>query len=140
MEPNPYEAPKTQPESPSGYRVTGPASIVIAALQIAVGFTAGFSIWAATAPQEAWDANPLYSVLVLLSGLVASFARLREFYWGIVGVYLGQVVAVYLLIPIGGGTPIMPAILSVLFMGTPPAALGALIGAGLGYSIKLVRK
>jgi hypothetical protein len=140
MAENPYEPPKTGPESADHPSQPGCGPALLATLQIAAGFVAGFSIWAATAPQEAWDANNLYSLLVLLSGLIASFGRQRGFYWGIAGVYFGQVAALHLLIPVGGGAPIMPAFLAVLFFGTLPAAIGAFIGAGLGLATKVALK
>jgi hypothetical protein len=103
--------------------------------QITTGFMAGFAIWATTAPKEAWDANALYSVYVALAGLAASFGQPREFFWGVIGVYAGQVIALHALIPVAG-VPIMPPFLGVLLFGTLPAVAGALIGAGFGYCVQ----
>ena len=112
-----------------------PRMLLTPAGQIATGFLAGFALWAATAPKEAWDENALYSVFVALAGFVASFGRLRGFYWGVVGVYAGQVIALHLLTPLTG-VPILPAILSVLIFGTFQAIVGALVGAGIGYCVE----
>jgi hypothetical protein len=108
---------------------------VLAAGQIATGFMAGFALWAATAPKESWDVNTLYSAYVALAGLVASFGRPRGFYWGVVGVYAGQVIALHALIP-AVGVPIMPPFIGVLLFGTLPAVGGALVGAGIGYCLE----
>jgi hypothetical protein len=138
MEENPYEAPKlpTEPIVPAK-RSRYPAAIVAA--QVATGFVAGFSIWAAVAPKEAWDVNPLYyNGSVFAAGLLSSFARPRGFYWGIIGVYLGQVIAIRLLVPLETAVIMLPFI-GVLIFGTPPAAVGALIGAGIGFCIQNAR-
>lgn len=114
-------------------------SNAIAAGQVATGFASAFALWAATAPEEAWDANSLYSLCVLLAGLVASFGRPRGFYWGILGIYLGQVVAIRTLVDVSG-PPIFPLTLAVLIFGTLPAVGGAVIGAVLGYGIRRARR
>jgi hypothetical protein len=139
---NPYESPKTQP-APVEFHSPNPSqtiSIAISAAQVLTGFVAGFAIWAATAPEEAWDANSLYSVFVLLAGLVSSFARPRWFYCGVIGVYFGQVLAMKLLVPVGVGAVIMPAFLAVLMFGTLPAVAGSLLGAVFGYCIELAMR
>src|SRR5687768_10762001 len=107
---------------------------LIAGGQIATGFMAGAAIWAYSAPNEAWDVNQLYSILLMLAGLVASFGRPLAFYWGVVGIYLGQVLAIHMFIP-AEGVPIMPPLLSVLIFGTVPAAVGAAVGAGIGLGV-----
>jgi hypothetical protein len=139
VEPNPYESPKAEDGALDVPRPVRFSQTAIAAGQVATGFAAGFALWAVTAPREAWDANPYYSIFVLLAGLVASLARPRGFLWGIVGVYLGQVVAIHLLVP-AGGVPIVPPSVGVLFCGTLPAAIGAALGGGIGYGIRRVRK
>ena len=149
MEPNPYEAPKidqplavSQVAVPARQGVAGAAKItpaMMSAGQIAIGFLAGIAIWAISAPDEAWDVNQLYSTFLLLAGLVTSFGRPRAFYWGIVGIYLGQVFAIHMLIP-AAGVPIMPPFVGVLFFGTIPAAVGATLGAGIGLCVQLVMR
>jgi hypothetical protein len=103
-----------------------------------MGAAGGFAIWAATAPNEAWDANPYYSLWLVLIGLIASFGRVKGFGWGVFGTYLGQVAAVYALIPMNG-IPIFPAVLSVALFGTPPVVVGALVGAGIGLLVSALR-
>jgi len=109
-------------------------SLMIAGGQVATGFVAGFSIWAAVAPEEAWDALELYSVFVLLAGMLASFGRTSGFFWGVAGVYLGQVLTIGILLP-QEGVPLMPSALGVLIFGTMPAFVGALLGAGIGFGL-----
>jgi len=110
---------------------------LVAGGQIATGFVAGFAIWVAVAPAEAWDALDLYSVFVFAAGLLASFGRTREFYWGILGVYLGQVLAMEALLP-KEGVPLMPSVIGVLIFGTMPAVVGAILGAGIGFCLSRV--
>jgi len=135
---NPYETPKAADGQSVPRSSTELKSRALVAGQIATGFVAAFALWAATAPEEAWDANSYYSVLVLLAGLAASFGRPRGFYWGILGVYLGQVVAIRALVDVSG-PPIFPLTLAVLVFGTLPAVVGAIIGAVIGYGIRRAR-
>jgi hypothetical protein len=110
-------------------------TLLLSGPQIVTGFIAGFALWAATAPKEAWDANEYYSAYLALAGLAASFGQPRGFYWGVVGVYVGQVIALNALIP-AAGVPIFPSIIGVLMFGTMPAIAGALLGAGIGYCVE----
>ena len=132
MSTNPYESSKvpsvSAPPSPS---IREGMNIGIATIQLLIGAVLGFLIWAATAPAEAWDINPLYSTCLLGAGLISSFGRRREFYWGVPGVYAGQVIAMHLLIPTGG-VPLLPAFLAVFIYGTLPALVGSLLGLGIG--------
>jgi hypothetical protein len=63
---NPYESPKvlteTRRKEPQGRHSTAPA-VGIAICQVILGAVLGFTLWAATAPAEAWDVNDYYSAL-----------------------------------------------------------------------------
>src|SRR5688572_4248615 len=87
--------------------------------KFATGFVVSFLIWAATAPAEAWD-RPLYFLWIALAGLIATLGQSRGFYWAVIGIYVGQVVALHALIPLGG-VPIFPPVIGVLLFGTLPA-------------------
>lgn len=102
--------------------------------KFATGFAAGLALWAATAPGEAWD-RPFYFVWVAMAGLIATFCQSRGFYWAILGLYFGQVAALYVLIP-WAGVPIFPPMIGVLLFGTIPAFIGALIGFGIGLHLE----
>ncbi len=137
---NPYESPQTTelPVRP----VTQPPpfaeeiKFAIACVQLGIGLTAGIMLWAVTAPREAWDVNPYYSVWLFVAGLIAALLRPRGSLWGVLGIYLGQVIALYTLIPLQGA--IMPPLIAVLLLGMGPAVVGALLGAAIGIGIGLV--
>jgi len=140
MAENPYESPRIPSDRPA---VSLPhpnprADAVLAAAQLGVGSFAGFAIWAVTAPREAWDVNQFYSACVFGAGLLASLGRLRGIHWGILGVYVGQVLGLRLLVP-AEGVVIFPAIISVLLFGVPPAVAGAVVGGVAGMAIRRIR-
>lgn len=111
---------------------------LVAYVQFGIGLAGGCIIWAMTAPQEAWDVNPYFSAWLFAAGLLAALLRPRSFYWGVLGVYLGQVAALYAFIP--GQGAIFPGVVAVLFFGTPQAFVGALLGAVIGFGIqRLIR-
>lgn len=136
---NPYEPSKTASDLTLSDPALPGCTSIIAFGQILSGLVLGFGIWAATAPKEAWDANPFYSVLVFVAGVAASFGRWPGFYWGIPGVYLGQLIAIHMLIP-AGRVPIFPAFAAVLMFGTLPAAVGALVGGAIGSGVTASRR
>ena len=137
MAENPYESPKIPSDRPavSPPRLNPRADAVLAATHFGVGSFGGFGIWAITAPLEAWDVNQFYSACIFGIGLLASLGRLRGIHWGVLGVYAGQVLGLWLLIPAGGGF-VFPAVISVLLFGVPPAVAGALVGGAAGIAIR----
>lgn len=111
----------------------------IISVQLAIGLIAGYIIWAVSAPREAWDVNPFYSVCIFAAGLFAALLRPCSFYWAVIGIYLGQVAALYSLIPLQSA--ILPPVLGVLLLGTPQAFAGGLLGAVIGFGIqRLIRR
>jgi len=112
---------------------------VFAVKQFTIGLVAGFCIWVIAAPREAWDANPVYSAFVLSAGLMSSVLRFRGCWWGVLGVYLGQVAGLSLLVP-HTGVPIFPAWLGVLICGTIQGVAGAVLGGAAGYVIRRIRR
>ena len=143
MTQNPYE-PSRLPaweSSPSSNAAPEPTVVTrsFAVSQFAVGLVAGLAIWIMTAPREAWDVNPYYSVHVLFAGAMSSLFRLRGSWWGMLGVYLGQVAGLSLLVP-HDGIPIFPAWMGVFFCGTIQAVAGALLGGAAGYVNRRIRR
>jgi hypothetical protein len=80
MTPNPYEPSNLPAEYASSARSPIEPNIVArytAGFQFTIGMFAGFAIWFVTAPHEAWDANPFYSLHVGFAGAISSLFRFR---------------------------------------------------------------
>ena len=142
MTPNPYQPsdlPADSRSPASAETVPTTATRLYAVQQFIAGATAGFCIWWITAPREAWDANPIYSVFVLLAGAISSLLRFRGCWWGVLGVYFGQVAGLSMLVP-HTGVPIFPAWLGVLICGTIQSVVGAALGGVVGYVLLRTRR
>jgi hypothetical protein len=142
MTTNPYESPQSSGSFVRQVMTAPPISpqlrVAIISVQLAIGLIAGYMIWAVAAPREAWDVNPFYSVCIFSAGLFAALLRPCSFYWGVIGIYLGQVAALYFLIPLQSA--ILPPALAVLLLGTPQAFAGGLLGAVVGFGVqRLIR-
>jgi prepilin signal peptidase PulO-like enzyme (type II secretory pathway) len=108
------------------------ASVVPYLQQLGVGAFLGFVIWLPTFPGEAWDRNPLYSLFVFGAGILAALLRPTTFYWGAVGVALGQTAYLHLVQSFVDRTaPMLPALLAVLIFGTFQAFAGGAIVAAV---------
>ena len=108
-------------------------SIVIVGSQIFLGFVFGCGLWIVSAPGEAWDTNNLYSVWVFLAGLMSSCLRQRGWFWGVIGLYCGQVLGG---LAVTGPHGIMSPLIAVALFGTFQAIVGALLGAVIGWATR----
>lgn len=106
------------------------------ALPLALGAAVGFVLWAAspqlTGHREPWDGDfGAYLCFLLGVGVVAGLAMPRHFWACPVGLYLGQAVAMLLLLEVGSLAPI--GLLLVLPFVSGLSLAGWCIGAGLHY-------
>lgn len=106
------------------------------ALPLALGALAGFFLWAAspqlTGHKEPWDGDfGFYLCTLLAVGFLAGLALPRHFWACPVGLYVGQVAAMFLLLEIGSLAPL--GLLLVLPAVSGLSLAGWCIGAGLHY-------
>jgi hypothetical protein len=107
-----------------------------AVLPLALGAVAGFILWAAspqlTGHQEPWDGDfGFYLCYLLAVGVLSGIAMPRHFWACPVGLYVGQVVAMLLLLEIGSLAPL--GLLLVLPAVCGLSLAGWCIGAGFHY-------
>ena len=98
---------------------------------ILVGMVLGATIWAISpillGQKEAWDNLPAYLVLLFLSGLVSPLANPSKWWQGIVGIYLGQFLFIFIVLGPGNLWPISLFAGAVLMF---PAIIGGLLSFG----------
>ena len=121
-------------------KVTSPSvTAVFAVTRLAVGGLLGWMIWQAsparTAEVEPWDSSSLYySTSLALAGLVSTLLRPKGWYWGPIGVYVGQL-AYYWLVYAPTGPVILPGALAIALFGTVQSIVGGLFGAAIGVAL-----
>lgn len=106
------------------------------ALPLALGAVAGFILWAAspqlTGHEEPWDGDfGFYLCYLLTVGVLAGMVMPRHFWACPVGLYLGQALAMLLLLEIGSLAPLGFLLMLPFVSGLSLA--GWCIGAGLHY-------
>lgn len=107
-----------------------------AAVPLALGFVAGFFLWAVSFPltghKEPWDGDfGFYLCYLLAVGVLAGMVMPRHFWACPVGLYVGQALAILLLLEIGSLAPLGLVIVLPAVSGLSLA--GWCIGAGLHY-------
>ncbi len=112
--------------------------------QLAVGLVLGWTIWSAsvsmTGTVEPWDSpSNYYRLSGVVAGMASSLFRWRRFYWGPVGVWLGQVAYIELIYSptLPASDPrIFPSFIAVLLFGSFWVLVGGLVGGMLGYGAR----
>ncbi len=118
------------------------ASPVFAVARVIFGVALGWAIWAlspsVTGEAEPWDSmTPYYSGSLFIVGLLSSLLGRSGFYWGPIGIYIGQAAFLSMANPQGG---IIPAPIAVALFGTIQPLIGALLGSGFRYMLKARKK
>jgi len=110
--------------------------------QMCLGGVYGWAIWAAspivTGEVEPWDSmTAYYSGTLFAAGFLSALFWRHGFYWGPIGIYVGQIAYLWLAHH-PGGPIIFPAVFAVALFGTIQPIIGALLGWAVGFGVRIV--